>query len=66
MPGRDAAGRVRGRRADDGGRARLRADFNALTFYAKSSVVSTLNEVGFGNDNTGTSVYSAGAREHRV
>lgn len=40
--------------------ARDFADFNALTFYAKSSVVSTLNEVGFGNDNTGTSVYSAG------
>lgn len=36
------------------------ADFNALTFYARSSVVSTLNEVGFGNDNTGTSRYSAG------
>ena len=36
------------------------ADFNALTFYARSSVVSTLNEAGFGNDNTGTSVYSAG------
>ncbi|MBK7670028.1 MAG: hypothetical protein IPJ24_01380 [bacterium] len=40
--------------------ARDFADFNALTFYARSSVVSTLNEVGFGNDNTGTSVYSAG------
>lgn len=36
------------------------ADFNALTFYARSSVASTLNEAGFGNDNTGTSVYSAG------
>lgn len=36
------------------------ADFNALTFYARSSVPSTLNEVGFGNDNTGTSLYSAG------
>lgn len=40
--------------------ARDFADFNALTFYARSSVVSTLNEAGFGNDNTGTSVYSAG------
>lgn len=40
--------------------ARDFADFNALTFYAKSSVLSTLNEVGFGNDNTGTSRYSAG------
>lgn len=35
-------------------------EFNALTLYARSSVVSTLNEVGFGNDNTGTSLYSAG------
>lgn len=34
------------------------ADFNALTFYARSSVNSTLNEIGFGDDNTGTSVYS--------
>jgi len=40
--------------------ARDFADFNALTFYARSSVVSTLNEAGFGNDNTGTSVYTAG------
>ncbi len=36
------------------------ADFNALTLYARSSVTSVLNEVGFGNDNTGTSRYSAG------
>ncbi|HPF35698.1 MAG TPA: hypothetical protein P5571_12405 [Candidatus Krumholzibacteria bacterium] len=36
------------------------ADFNALTFYARSSQNSTLNEVGYGNDNTGTSVYTAG------
>lgn len=36
------------------------ADFNALTFYARSSAASTLNEVGFGNDNTGTSKYTAG------
>lgn len=41
-------------------RVRDFADFNALTFYARSSVASTLNEAGFGNDNTGTSVYSAG------
>ncbi len=40
--------------------ARDFADFNALTFYVRSSVVSTLNEAGFGNDNTGTSVYTAG------
>jgi hypothetical protein len=35
------------------------ADFNALTFYARSSVRSTLNVAGFGNDNTGTSLYEA-------
>jgi hypothetical protein len=40
--------------------ARDFADFNALTFYARSSVNSTLNEVGFGNDNTGFSLYTAG------
>jgi len=40
--------------------ARDLADFNALTFYARSSVNSTLNEVGFGNDNTGFSLYTAG------
>lgn len=33
------------------------ADFNALTFYARSDAAITLNEVGFGNDNTGTSLY---------
>lgn len=36
------------------------ADFNALTFYARSSIPSTLNVAGFGNDNTGTSLYEAG------
>lgn len=40
--------------------ARDFADFNALTFYARSSVPTTLNEAGFGNDNTGTSRYTAG------
>lgn len=34
--------------------------FNALTFWARSSVISQLNEAGFANDNTGTSLYSAG------
>ena len=34
--------------------------FNALTFWARSSVLSQLNEAGFANDNTGTSLYSAG------
>ena len=36
------------------------ADFNALTFYARSSVNSHLNVAGFGNDNTGNSLYEAG------
>jgi hypothetical protein len=40
--------------------ARDLADFNALTFYVRSSVNSLLNEAGYGNDNTGTSRYSAG------
>jgi len=33
--------------------------YNALTFYAKSSRNSTLDVVGLGNDNTGTSLYDA-------
>ena len=33
--------------------------FNALTFWAKASMPATLNEVGFGNDNTGTSRFVA-------
>jgi len=33
--------------------------YNALTFYAKSSVNSTMDVVGLGNDNTGTSLYDA-------
>ena len=36
------------------------ADFNALTLYARSSINSTLNVIGLGNDNTGTSKYEAG------
>ncbi len=35
-------------------------DFNALTFYAKSSAPTMLNEAGYGNDNTGTSLYTGG------
>ncbi len=42
------------------GAGRDEADFNALTFYARSSIPSTLNVAGFGNDNTGTSRYEAG------
>lgn len=36
------------------------ADFNALTFYARSSIPSALDVVGFGNDNTGRSLHEAG------
>lgn len=32
---------------------------NALTFWAKSSIVTTLDVAGLGNDNTGTSKYEA-------
>lgn len=40
--------------------ARDLADFNALTFYARASIPSAINELGFGNDNTGESKYSVG------
>ncbi|MBN1449349.1 MAG: Ig-like domain-containing protein [Bacteroidetes bacterium] len=33
--------------------------YDALTFRAKASMPATLNEIGFGNDNTGTSRYVA-------
>jgi hypothetical protein len=33
--------------------------YNALTFYARSSVAATLNVAGIGNDNTGTSQYTS-------
>jgi hypothetical protein len=36
------------------------ADFNALTFYARASIPCALDVAGFGNDNTGTSLYEAG------
>ena len=39
--------------------ARDLSAYNALTFWAKSSVNSTLNVAGFANDNTGTSLYEA-------
>lgn len=35
-------------------------DFNALTFYARANVPVSLDIVGFGNDNTGNSLYEAG------
>jgi len=33
--------------------------YDAITFYAKASKAATLNVAGLGNDNTGTSVYTA-------
>ncbi len=36
------------------------ADYNALTFYARADEDVSLDVVGFGNDNTGTSLYEAG------
>lgn len=39
--------------------ARDFADFNALAFWVRASTDCVLNEVGFGNDNTGTSRFSA-------
>ena len=39
--------------------ARDLTGYDALTFYAKSSVNSTMDIVGLGNDNTGTSLYEA-------
>ena len=36
------------------------ADYNALVFWVRSSANTQVNEVGFGNDNTGTSLLSAG------
>jgi hypothetical protein len=39
--------------------ARDLSGYNALTFWAKASKASTFDVVGFGNDNTGTSLYEA-------
>ncbi|MGD8395766.1 MAG: hypothetical protein PVF43_09855 [Candidatus Eiseniibacteriota bacterium] len=39
--------------------ARSFASYDALTFWAKSSVPSTLDVAGLGNDNTGTSRFEA-------
>ena len=33
--------------------------YNALTFWAKASINATLNVAGLGNDNTGTSRFTA-------
>lgn len=52
--------------------ARDLADYNALTFYARTDSGSVaaptvlLNEVGFGNDNTGNSLYSASRANLRL
>ncbi len=35
------------------------ADYNALTFYARANENITLDKVGFGDDNTGTSLFGA-------
>lgn len=39
--------------------ARDLTEFNALTFWAKASTEATLDVAGIGNDNTGTSKYTA-------
>ena len=39
--------------------ARDLSGYNALTFYARSSINSTLDVAGFGIDNTGASLYDA-------
>ncbi len=36
------------------------ADYNALTFYARATYPVTLDVAGFGNDNSGNSLYEAG------
>ncbi len=39
--------------------ARDLSGYNALTFWAKASMDAAFNEIGFGNDNTGNSKYTA-------
>jgi hypothetical protein len=39
--------------------ARNLSGYDALTFWARASVAATIGVVGFGNNNTGTSVYVA-------
>lgn len=49
------------------GGARDLAGYNALTFYARSlSSDIVLNEVGFGNDNTGNSLFGCNRRNLRL
>lgn len=35
------------------------SQYNAVAFWAKASIDASLNEVGYGNDNSGTSKYTA-------
>jgi hypothetical protein len=60
VPGRDSLAGAYAGGVLTASNKRDAADFNALTFYARSSVASTLNLAGFGNDNTGNSPYEAG------
>lgn len=60
VPGRDSLAGAYAGGVLTASNKRDAADFNALTFYARSSVNSTLNLAGFGNDNTGNSPYAAG------
>lgn len=59
IPGPDAVGGTYAGGAFTTYNARDLSGYNALTFYAKSSVNSTMDVVGLGNDNTGTSIYEA-------
>lgn len=48
------------------GQGRNMSDFNALTFYARSSAPISLDVAGFANDNTGNSLYEAGRANVRL
>ncbi len=54
----DPAGSYAGGAFVSGGGRDL-SGFDALTFWAKATMPATLNQVGFGNDNTGTSRFVA-------
>lgn len=56
-PGNPSAGYAGG--AFPTNSARDLSGYNALTFWAKASRTATLDIAGFGNDNTGTSLYEA-------
>ena len=40
--------------------------YDALTFWARASRAATLNVVGLGNDNTGTSLYDANSGDYEI